>query len=67
MLLRFGFYCSFASKELGDHSYYLWFMGRAHEVTPAIYWEVTSEIHARLVQAGKIAPDEDPYEREMRS
>ena len=62
MLLRLGFYCGRAARDLGDFSYAARTIGRGREITITEYEEISSEIHARLLAAGKIRPDEDPYE-----
>jgi hypothetical protein len=61
MLLRHGFYCGMADRVLGDVSYGARWFGRAHELTEAAYMQTATEIQARLVAAGAIGPDEDPF------
>ena len=64
--LRASFYAAFAACKLGDSSYAARWLGRAEAVPLAEYLEAFREIHTRLVAAGKLAPDEDLYEREIR-
>lgn len=63
MLLRAGYYAGIAGRLLGDNSYAKEWHGRADELTEAEYILMTSEIQSRLVDAGHIAVDEDPFER----
>lgn len=67
MLLRLGYYCGVAYRVFGDDSYALRFLGSAELVTPVDYAEMTSEISARLIAGGYLSPDEDLWEKEMRS
>ena len=62
MVFRVGCYAGIASRLLGDDSYAERWLGRAQELTEAEYMSETAEIQARLVAAGLIGPDEDPYE-----
>ena len=64
MLIRAGYYFGMAARILGDKSYAERWLGRAQEMTEADYMEATHEIQMRLVEAGLILPDEDPYERD---
>jgi len=68
MLMRLGYYIGFAMRELGDGSYADWLQrkwGRAETITEDEYVVMASRIHADLVAAGKIRPDEDPFELEL--
>lgn len=61
MPVRMGLYSGLASRVLKDDSYAARWLGRAHELTEEDYIEATHEIQSRLVKAGFIGPDEDPY------
>ena len=61
--LRLGIYCGLAAVKLKDDSFAQRFLGRSiREVSDAEYLEVTLEIQRRLVAAGVIGADEDPFE-----
>ena len=62
MLIRMGFYCALISRELGDDSYALRWLGRAGDMTEEDYVRDSTEIMQRLMEAGKVAADEDPFE-----
>jgi hypothetical protein len=65
--LRLGFYAGIAVAKLGDDSYARQFIGRdIADVSEAEYLEVTREIHHKLLKAGIIRPDEDPFEEVVR-
>lgn len=66
MILRAGYYAGIAGRLLGDRSYVERWYGRAEELTEAEYVLMTSEIQRRLVDAGFIAPDEDPWDIAIR-
>jgi len=64
--LRLGIYCGLAAVKLGDRSYAVRFLDRQiSDVTEAEYLEVTLEIQRKLVEAGIIGPDEDPFEETL--
>jgi hypothetical protein len=61
--LRLGVYAGLAAVKLGDHSYAQRFLGRRiADVSEAEYLQVTTEIQHKLVAAGIIQPDEDPFD-----
>jgi hypothetical protein len=60
MLLRHGFYCGMADRHLGTQ-YGIQWIGRAYELTEAKYLEMAQEIQGKLVAAGVIGVDEDPF------
>ena len=62
MLLRFGYYCGGIGRLLGDYSYAERWCGRCEELTEVDYMRETTEIQGRLVAAGLLGSDEDPYE-----
>lgn len=62
LLIRAGFYFGEAARMLGDESYALRWLGRAHELTEEEALPMFHEIQRRLVEAGEIAPDEDPFD-----
>ncbi len=62
MILRAGYYAGIAARLLGDRTYEQRWHGRADELTEAEYAVMTAEIQRRLVAAGHIAADEDPFE-----
>lgn len=62
MLIRHGYYAGLAWKLLGDDSHARRWMRRGEEITFEAYQRVAHEIQERLIAAGHIAPDEDPYE-----
>jgi hypothetical protein len=62
MLLRAGYYAGMAGRLLGDRSYEQRWKGHAEDITEVDYMLMTSEIQRRLVAAGFIGPDEDPWE-----
>lgn len=65
-VLRLGIYCGLAAVKLADHSYARRFLDRKiADVSDAEYLEVTIEIQQKLVGAGVIGPDEDPFEETM--
>ena len=65
MLLRFGYYCGLAERLLNDASYSRRWWGHAEDITEEIYWTAVAKICARLVDAGLIAADEDPWESRL--
>jgi hypothetical protein len=65
MLMRLGYYSGIAVRDLKDHSYAERFTGKAETVTEADYWMVAAEIQTRLVAAGKLRADEDPWDNRM--
>lgn len=66
MLLRLGVYCGVAARLLKDTGYAERFLSHAEDVTEVDYLEMSAEIKERLLVAGLIAPDEDPYDEVMR-
>lgn len=66
MYIRAGFYVGLAVRDLNDPSYWHRWAGNAQNLTPVEYAQMASEIHARLLAAGKIRPDEDPVEELLR-
>ena len=66
MILRAGYYAGIAGRLLGDRTYEQRWHGRADELTEAEYVLMTSEIQRRLVDAGYITADEDPFESGVR-
>lgn len=64
MKIRLGFYMGRAIADLGDLTYFERWYGK--NFTEAEYSQITSEIHARLLAAGTIQPDEDPAEEILR-
>lgn len=62
MVLRHGFYCGYAARVLGDESYALRWLGRAHKLTEADYRLTAADIQQRAVAAGKLGPGEDPFD-----
>jgi hypothetical protein len=63
MLLRFGYYSQLLAVETGDRAFIERWENRAHEMTPADYYRDCAVMHDRLVRAGAIEPDEDPFEK----
>jgi len=61
MLFRHGWYCGYALRHLGDDSYGRRWFGRSDELTEVGYLETVAEISGRLLAAGVIRPDEDPF------
>lgn len=66
MLLRAGFYVGYASRVLHDNSYAGIFVGHAEKLNEASYLAMVADIQARAVAAGALAPDEDPFDEELR-
>lgn len=64
MLLRFGFYCGLIGRLLHDNSFADRWWGKAQEITEEDYIRETGEIARRLVAAGFLRPEEDPFESE---
>ena len=62
MILRFGYYSGLASRLLHDDYYWKKWWGRAQEFTLEDYLREATEISERLLEAGFIGPDEDPWE-----
>ncbi len=62
MAARIGFYAGMAFRLLRDDTYARRWLGNAHLLTEETYAETTNEIQDRLVAAGLIAADEDPWE-----
>jgi hypothetical protein len=62
MLLRFSAYMAIAQKDLNDSSYITRWAGRGDDVTEEDYRQLATDIQARLLTAGIIKQDEDPYE-----
>jgi hypothetical protein len=61
--LRLGCYAGLAAVKLGDLSFARWFEGRnIRDVTDEEFRKFTGEIHVRLLLAGHIQPDEDPFD-----
>src|SRR4030095_6917867 len=65
MLRRFACYCAVAMKDLNDSSYMERWAGRAGDVTEEDYCGLAADIQSRLLAAGLIKQDEDPYETIM--
>jgi hypothetical protein len=62
--VRLGVYAGLAAVKLGDNSYARQFFGRAiTEVSEVEYVSATAEIHGKLLAAGIIQPDEDPFDQ----
>jgi hypothetical protein len=66
ILLRAGFYAGMASYHLGDNSYALRWHMDAERISDEEFMDGYREIHSRLVEAGKLAPDQDPFEAVFR-
>jgi hypothetical protein len=61
--LRLGIYAGLAAVKLGDHSFARQFVGRRiADVSPEEYFQFVNEVQQKLVAAGVIQPDEDPYD-----
>lgn len=65
MLMRFAAYCACAKCDLKDDSYLKRWAGKGDQITEEDYRLTAVEIQSRLVAAGVIAADEDPYETIM--
>lgn len=62
ILLRAGQYAGLADRLLGDKSYWMRAISRAHEIPSEQFERESREIHDRLVAAGHLRADEDPME-----
>ena len=61
--LRLGVYAGLAAVKLGDHSYANQFAGRRIEdVSAEEYFAFVNEVQQKLVAAGIVGPDEDPFD-----
>jgi len=62
--MRLGCYAGLAAVKLGDDSYARQFLGRTiSQVSEAEYQQAVTEIQQKLVAAGIIQADEDPFEQ----
>lgn len=61
MLLRMGFYAGLMGRYFGDRSYAERWVGHAEDITDADFQKGCAEMQERLVAAGIIKADEDPY------
>jgi hypothetical protein len=65
--LRLGIYAGLAAVKLQDQSYAERFLDRnIADVSAAEYAAFTCEVHRKLVDAGIIQADEDPFEEMYR-
>ena len=65
--LRLGIYAGLAAVKLGDHSYARRFIGRRiGDVSAEEYFEFVNEVQQRLVAAGIVGPDEDPFDAALK-
>jgi hypothetical protein len=61
--LRLGIYAGLAAVKLNDHSYARRFLGRrVGDVSAEEYFQFVNEVQQKLVAAGVIQPDEDPFD-----
>lgn len=61
IILRAGFYCGLAQKHFGDFSPAARVWGRLEECSDEELLRLCQGIHDRLVEAGIVRADEDPF------
>jgi hypothetical protein len=66
IMLRLGYYCGLISLELGDSSYAERSLGRAHLISDEEGIAILVEVQAKLVAAGALEPEEDPFTKTIK-